>query len=346
MKLVKPIIAPVITKPRRHNAKSHSNGILLPSDRYARSASLAFENGSFAIAAKSVKSTDKERAQKNTPCQDTAFVIAKENYLVAGVADGFSTYGHEYSDLIAKRLLELDLAGMIEESRYGRKTPLSDILLGAIKETAGNVIAEFERSNLDRSYSGGTTVTLVLVLPNRTYAIAAVGDSDAYFIDRRGWIMRVIESEVLPSSSFEPDTPSGRFSLTKYLENRSILVHAISRLYGTGLGLGITLKNGVLAKGETLLIATDGLSKNLSIGIVNTEKQGVLAADGCKDLMRLLRRTTETNIQDALEHVIKAIRERIQNIRKDRVEFLTGDSQLEVLAPNDDDLTAVMVGVR
>ncbi|MDO8553587.1 MAG: protein phosphatase 2C domain-containing protein [Candidatus Micrarchaeota archaeon] len=331
-----------IKTPTRDNIATHLDGFLLPADRHAPSAALTLENNHFSFTARSVKSTDKRRIEKGTPCQDATFGVVRNGYLLAGVADGFYKHGHVYSERIAKKLIEHDFTNEVSENESGKNTSLDDILQSAVKTAIDVFLSEISAERqigtnlnvdaLDAYNNGGTTLTVMILLPDRRYGIAKIGDSEAYLISPEGQVRVILES---PAPPYDED-------LDEYLETRNLLNVAVSP-YSP---MTLSTCGGILNTGELALIASDGIGKNLNI-TVNPSKVPI-CVNGCEDLTTIVRSlgTEAAHLEDISLGVVNIILERIRTHGENRMRIPREDGNIDFLVPNDDDISLAMIGIK
>jgi serine/threonine protein phosphatase PrpC len=205
-------------------------------------------------------------------CQDTAVLHISDTFAMLAILDGFGHAGEMFSYRVGSSLLALmsgnhnwNILGMDTESIL--RTAIENGLTGA-----------------DRNKIGGTTAILCLLMKNGEYSISSIGDSVGYVsgkdllrkhfdYDTRGWNQT---GAPLHEAKIQPE---------EFASIRNILDHSIT--FSNMDGDWIETERGTLGIGETLLLASDGLTKNLDFKVSG---QGfVIDPRGLEDLYALIQ---------------------------------------------------------
>ena len=208
-------------------------------------------------------------------CQDRVLIVEHDKFKLLGVFDGHGPVGVFFSQTLASRFgeecmekPEVALANLVDTIR--------SIALGfdyiASRWPGGMKISDYMGS--------GTTATLALILPDGSFDLVSVGDSPAYRLDKT------------PEYFFEPtisNTVAGLLIGSKDLDPltyrgvRNVLTDTVEFSGIRGL---VDEHFGVLSTGEILILASDGLSKNLSLPVDGKGK--LVSLNGIEDLERFV----------------------------------------------------------
>jgi len=244
-------------------------------------------------------------------CQDAAFIYIGPKITLLGVVDGFGPAGTAISRFVAE--------GMVALAASGNKNPLK-----AIIEAIG--FMEVPAPPLDR---GGATAACVTLYPSGSFCMSSISDSAAFrFMDagtRRLGQMYDVDSQ-------------GRSIKEKSLDVYFAERHKVSKViqYGRSNAEFIQSDGGLLYPGEGIILSTDGLTKNLSIGY-DPETRKVQDNSHCLDLASILMGTR--NPKDATEALLSAIKARLRMPRDSGKYLEMGDSY--ALYPEGDDVAIV-----
>ncbi len=232
-------------------------------------------------------------------CGDSALVYADERKAILAVFDGVSGEpgaSSASSAAAASILKELSAIGRVSEKR------MKEALLSA----HGNIRA------------GLTTASIAIIERSGAFIVASVGDSPIYSISSEG------KADIeLPLAR----TVGDGASVLKFFYFRNMLTSAIG---GGAPDFSVHIRKGRLRAGDVLILASDGLSDNLYVGVADgyvTESSGVsdLAALAGKD------RSPEKLVKCLAEEVSK-------RLSIGRVE-MPG----RILIPKEDDLAILAV---
>ena len=164
-------------------------------------------------------------------CGDSIFVYYDETRLAVGLFDGVS--GEEGA---ASASFEAASAALKYLAKA--KKPDESTMKEAMAQANGAI------------RSGFTTAALALIIKDGSFMVAGVGDSPIYSISANG-----VDVE-LPIGRPVGDT----HSILKFLALRNLVT---SVLGNSGGDINMHVRAGKMKKGETLLLASDGLSDNL-----------------------------------------------------------------------------------
>ncbi len=232
-------------------------------------------------------------------CGDSAFVYADGKKAIVAVFDGVSgeAGASEASAVAATVVLEeLSGAGRMSEKR------VKDALLKAH----------------GRISFGLTTAAVAFIERSGAFMIAAVGDSPIYSISREG--RTDLE---LPLAR----TVGDGASVLKFFYFRNLLTSAIG---GGSQDISVHIRRGKLKEGEVLLLASDGLSDNLYVGV---SEGYVTESSGVTDLAGLVG--SERSPEALVERLAEEVSRRLSAGRVERAG--------SILVPKEDDLALVAV---
>jgi len=165
--------------------------------------------------------------------------------------------------------------------------------------------------------SGFTTAALAFVRKDGSFIVAGVGDSPIYSIGAKG-----VDVE-LPIGRPVGDT----HSILKFLALRNLVT---SVLGNSGGDINMHVRSGKMGKGETLLLASDGLSDNLYFKV----NEGYVSdTAGSADLAALIARMRNP------ETMVKTLAKQVAaRLAKGKVEEKT-----RWLVPKQDDLALAAI---
>lgn len=230
-------------------------------------------------------------------CGDSAFIYCDGGKFAAGVFDGVSGE-----------------AGAASASSDAAAAAL-DYLAKAEKADEKTLREAVVHAN-DAVKSGFTTAALALVMKDGSFVVAGVGDSPVYSMSKNGEI--------------DTELPLGRAvgdndSVLKFLNFRNLVTSALGRLEAD---MDLHMRSGKLEKGELLILASDGLSDNLSF----TVAEGYVSdTAGTADLGKLLGKTRKP--ETIVKILAKAVAARLAKGQK------AGGGRM--LAPKQDDVAMV-----
>jgi len=235
--------------------------------------------------------------KSHAECGDSAFLIHSGAMVSFGVFDGVS--GQSHSAEASSRAAGAALESLKEE----RKVSMS--ALERALSAAGGAI--------ERGY---TTASICMVGSDGTLAMASVGDSPVYGLSKDGSISLELP---LDRAVKEGD------SVLKYTQYRNMLRSALGPAREKP---DAHLRKGELSRGEGILVASDGLSDNLHLLLMDGY---VTDASGCADLSALL------GSERSPERIAAILESEIARRRQGgRIE-----GQGRLIIPKDDDLALV-----
>jgi len=232
-------------------------------------------------------------------CGDSIFVYYDETRLAVGLFDGVS--GEEGAASASS-----DAASAALKYLAKAKKPDENTMKEAMAKANGAI------------RSGFTTAALVLIIKDGSFMVAGVGDSPIYSINAKG------EADVeLPIGRPVGDT----HSILKFLALRNLVT---SVLGNSGGDINMHVRAGKMKKGETLLLASDGLSDNLYFKV----NEGYVSdTAGSADLAKLIGK--DRNPEAMVKILAKQVAARLA---KGKVEEKT-----RWLVPKQDDLAMAAI---
>jgi len=245
--------------------------------------------------------------------QDSAVIFIDRDFIAAAVFDGYNRGGTLLSETLADKLIET-LAERREDIIAGKMHP--GILLRDATEAAFSrrtKLAKYLAEN-----PGGATAVLA-VIKNGYWQAAKVSDSALFVIEGDGGVKRPMEDTTyLPRQVDARKAPKiiGA-QLDQYIENRHRVTGTICLGSGEPDDMILSHTNGSLDKGETIILATDGVTKNLKIKIdAGSDKKKITDASGCEDLADMVRgKKGAEGISDAVHSTITArVQQRIVDV--------------------------------
>ncbi len=171
--------------------------------------------------------------------EDAIFTFFNNRIFAAGVFDGL---GGKRNGESASREAAATLLNEIEAFESSKKTDKFKWVL----ESAFLVAAD----RLDRYGDGRASTAVAFIADNKTgeFAIASCGDSSAYLVSKK-------KAELLAGGFFGEGMEFEEFSL-----ERRMVESALGSRFRR-----IDFREGVLSKGDSLVLASDGLTNNLEI---------------------------------------------------------------------------------
>lgn len=279
----------------------------------------------------SVYACSRKRAERKL-CQDTVAIYISNDLYFAGIFDGYEEGGDYFSRTIAKKCLAL--ARTADPSK-----------LDSVKLLEGAV--ELMLSEKPR-YDRGTTATVALVRSDGEYSIASVGDSAAFEIGRR--VKRLLDFDRFYDTRDFRTVGMKRmkdlhFTMEEYDDMRRMLAFYIdkegiqsSKKY-VGNENPIETAKGKLVPGSTLMLASDGITKNLLFRIDSEVR--VIEISGCSDIESMLRDKDPSEVGKA---VFDEITMRLNRLGDNYYEVFYEDKQAMMLG--EDDISVVSLAMK
>ncbi len=294
------------------------HALILPKDRGA-AATLNFRSRKFSIFSHVQKKCQREL------CEDTTIAYTGENCCVIGVFDGHGENGLIYSETVARVLLSLCNAPNNELSKL-RPAEL-------LKKASSDVM------KLMPPLPGGTTASIALVLSDGRYLISSIGDSAAYIIGRKEVRRLMRYNHITISPDLEP-TPLSEFPVTpkEYGWLRNVLAYSIGRRKLPEEAIEST--EGYLENGALLMLASDGVTKNLLLSV--NQEGDVVEVSGSSDLREIKKRKRAPSSVGSA--VISAINQRLAGAT-DEIKPVPNQNSM-VLVPQHDDISLIILGTK
>ncbi|MFH2106940.1 MAG: PP2C family serine/threonine-protein phosphatase [Candidatus Micrarchaeota archaeon] len=206
------------------------------------------------------------RGARNEVCQDVAIAHASEQFALFGVLDGYRNQGHVLSRLLGDGIL--DACGNLPP----REVSLFKIMERALSSISGEVTADM-----------GTTVLLALVFPDGNFEVISRGDSGVYF--RTSKSLNCLFDHENVRNDENVIVPVVGMAFMDYADSRHAVVDSV---ISGRLDMEKVRSNfGRMSQGNVVLLATDGVTKNL--GIILDSELRVLHASGSQDLCDYLQ---------------------------------------------------------
>src|SRR5208283_3845242 len=230
-------------------------------------------------------------------CRDSASFFVCDKFAMVAVLDGYKEEGDSYSSRISIRLLEL-CRERIDELPGN---PDARSLLISSTDVVPSIFSGICNES-------GTTAIVALLLKNGRYSIASIGDVAAYAI-MHGFAARLLDyTRIQDPRSFSSGTLSvghiGQLHLRPddYAKARHRIIASI-RMNGMD-PTKVESTEGILERGDRLVLASNGISKNLKILV---DDNGIVKdVSGNVDLTRLLSGIGE--VEQATMRIMRKIR--------------------------------------
>jgi hypothetical protein len=259
-------------------------------------------------------------------CQDAAMVFMDKDRLSIGVFDGYKPAGTFFSETVPDSII-----GMLAQ-RPGVHG--AQVFTEATRQACS--LPRPEHEGLRR---GGTTAAFATIsLDDGCYSLIGVADAAAYRIwpyanDSHGIVQRRLDYSADPRGQALVGMDPG-----EYISGRHVVGKTIS--YCDPDGLTISTDGGVLQTGEGILLMSDGITKNLSIGI-DPGSGKVADVSGCPDLLRMLRGCSTP--EEIIFSVVSEVDHRIQGNVSSGTPVTAPPGEL--LEPDPDDLSIIVLVV-
>lgn len=259
-------------------------------------------------------------------CQDCAIVFINGAVMAAGVFDGFGPAGTAISEAVADRFIEVLLQTKVLPPNAARTILME--AAAAMRQTTDYSIL----------YAGGTTATVAIVLPDGTFSAAAVADS-ALYVKRSDGIERHFDYSTVYVHDLLP-CPATSLHFKTYFSSRNAVGTAINAIEISTRDVDAI--EGKIAPGESLLLVTDGATKNLAVHI-RPDTGRIRDNSGCEDLTRILDGRTAP--LDLLSALLGKIDSRVRtSILAPGIMPVVGNGT--ALMPNADDVGIVAITLK
>jgi len=236
--------------------------------------------------------------QGHGECGDSAFVFHNKERLIAGVFDGVS------GDPCAA-IASADAAKAVMSHLKGIRKPSEKDVEDAF--TAGQLAIRL----------GATTASVLVLCSDGSFIIASIGDSPVFSLERGG---RACLELPLARVVSEGD------SILKFFHFRNY----VSSVLGSDNELKLHMRSGKLKKGESFIIASDGLGDNLAM---EAEDGYVIDSSGESDLKNIIGKKREPG--EIIRAIMSVLHKRIKGGRKE-----DGKS---IIVPKEDDIAIIAV---
>ncbi|MEW6722908.1 MAG: protein phosphatase 2C domain-containing protein [Candidatus Micrarchaeota archaeon] len=235
----------------------------------------------------------------HSECGDSAFAYSDKDKAVVAVFDGVSGEGGAAN--ASSRAAEAILRSL---------KPLKKVAESDVKKAL-----KAARDGVDFGY---TTAIVLCLRKDGTFIVAGVGDSPAYGMGRDGKA-----SLLLPLARIVGDGDS----ILKFFHYRNIVSSVIGR---TDSEIQVAMRSGKLESGESIIIASDGLSDNL---YVKTAEGYVKDSSGADDIGEIAG--GETGPEAAVSALLAEVGRRISVGKVER--------RGSLLVPKEDDVAIAAI---
>lgn len=316
-----------------------SRHVMLPDDP-VKDSSFSCSSRHTSISAQVSKAKGRDRGQ------DVAMVIAEGEQNVVGVFDGYGELGDDIPVELAFSMCKLwslrsDTVNTSEAAKafFHDSAMLTSRKLMEIYQVEEEAPENPETTPIDSPYIknrpyGGTTAILVFMFPGGRFVVSGVGDSACYVVRPDGEIARMFTHNTIASRDWTGEDSLHRIAMgaKEYATRRNILTHSVT-LGGVST---VEIDEGKLEKGGMLILASDGITKNLTV--MTDENGNVRETSGCEDIGKIVSGKKGAEAADA---IMKTVRERIS--------YPSGKEKLvqmpdnRVLLPAADDTSLIVV---
>lgn len=312
---------------------------ILPSDP-AKGAELSLSNGSIQVSARVIRSRARER------CQDLVLALIENDSGLVGVFDGFGELGNDLPAELASSMQKLwDLRKDAISNNESAVAFVHDAALLAVRSIKENL----RKSQKDEKGPtgtpgfmpvikslpyGGSTAMLAFLLPEGGCIVSAVGDSACYFVNSAGDAARLLDYNRVYHDYSEAPLESARVKPKEFARQRDVLKNSI----GGDRTPTVETAQCALEKGSALILATDGVTKNL---LLRTDGGGnVTDIGGCEDIARVM--SGNPSPSKAAEDLMGVVEERSSHDKGDgrNVREMGGN---RVLVPSGDDAALIVL---
>jgi len=266
-----------------------------------------------------------EKGRKRKLCQDTAIALLSDDISIIGVFDGYGAGGDVYSHVMGNAVLSLG---------YKRRSYFRDRLDMAylVKDAVPMALESIKCYKLPE---GGTTAVVAVILPDGRYFLGGVADSAVYILHKNNIERLMTYDKVIIHDFEEKSITDAKITPREYASARNVIMCAIS---GNGLSDdAIETAEGVLQKGMRLMLTSDGITKNLAVGLA--ENGMVKDVSGCADLGKIMG--NKTSIRRIGETILSKIRLRIFKVGEDDFNIVKKKDGTAIVS-QDDDLSVVI----
>lgn len=290
---------------------------LIAPDKNTAGSTIHCSLSSFSVCAHSRKCCDRPFSQ------DAMMLLTEENFFIAAICDGFGKKG----DLFSINLVD-HISDIFHEKRHEsfdlKKT--KSALIDAIIATSDSL----KKKKFD-SYAG-TTLVLVIIFPDGRFFAFSLGDSPLYLLNGLGTRRFFDYNKIIdPTDAVIYNLQSHSLKPAEYVKIRNYLSDLVSN---EGVHGKLESEGGFLPPFSSLLLASDGLSKNLVFAL--DQYGNVADVGGCQDLFSISRMIDHK--KSRLEHALKVLNGRIEQFNGSLVQ-----NDKTAHAIQDDDLSAIEI---
>jgi|GEM_PF-4800142 len=208
-------------------------------------------------------------ASDSRRCQDAAVLINEGEYGLFGVIDGFGELGHHLPKELAWAF-----SGFLYEIKNKIHSPedAAELLLGCSRSSL-----YLTSDSLELDIPGGAAALMAFALPERVFILSLVEDCAGYLLKADGSVMRLFDYNNVAGNGGRQSLSDQSMSFTQYASLRRYVSSPIDmdliRDKKSDRRPTCLTKERVdeavvqLGEGESLLLTTDGITKNLFIDV-------------------------------------------------------------------------------
>ncbi len=253
----------------------------------SKPAHLCYSGNGFSISAHVQKGKDREE------CQDSVLVAVRENSIVLGVFDGYRKAGTVLSEAIVDSILALT----DEEHLWDCAGAYVTLCMG-ISRMRQSLPALSEDMR-----KGGITAIVAVLHSDGIYSAASVSDSALYHV-RPHEVWRQFNFRTLTDGKHITES---EISLDRYREKRHKVRNTIR--YDRSTEAIEELRDAELRPGQKLILASDGLTKQLGLKIWAPDNR-VIDNSGSEDLRRIIQ--GKETAEDMTKSILRTINQRMR----------------------------------
>lgn len=270
-------------------------------------------------------------------CQDTLVVAISNKGVLLGVFDGFGETGDIASEIMGESVL------------YSFQRNIVNGGISVFASACNQALKRFRRKNSGVKEGSGTTASVVMIYPTGRYMVCAVGDSPVYVIEDYGnkvtRLLNTHETALIQTGSAEPNKPvckkipllEAMLSPQQYRIARHFMESSITK---EGIR-DIEFAEGELSPDSKIIVASDGLSKNLKLSLGNYGQ--IVDVSGCNDIKEIICGKNEC--ESVLERIVTKITMLMSHaVSSPNPGFSFDACELnEIRIPQDDDLSVIVL---